>query len=158
MNQWRGWVAMDVREKSAVIYFSNGDDAKNGSGHGYGHVLADVIVAPEVELAHGLDWFFQKFGVSRDVDEGWKSKEEADTTRIDIYVRSCLASPPKPLKETRGLAALEVARETTQQYRSATKHTRLSESGSAATLGGDEAAEGYKAPSPFQITPKPLKE
>lgn len=158
MNQWRGWVAMDVKEKSAVIYFSNGDDAKNGSGHGYGHVLADVIVAPAVELTHGLDWFFQKFGVSRNVDDGWKSKEEADTARIDTYVRSCLASPPKPLKEARELAALEVARERMQQYRSATGDTRLGESGSTATLEGDEAVDGYKAPSPFQITPKPMKE
>ena len=53
MNQWRGWVAMDVKAKSAVVYFANGDDAKNGSGQGYGHVLADLIVSPEVELTHG---------------------------------------------------------------------------------------------------------
>ena len=105
MNQWRGWVAMDVKEKSAVVYFANGDDAKNGSGHGYGHVLADVIVAPEVELTHGLDWFFQKFGVSRDVEPGWKAKEEADTARIDTYVRSRLSSPTG---ETKGPASLEV--------------------------------------------------
>lgn len=89
MNQWRGWVAMDVKEKSAVVYFANGSDAKNGSGHGYGHVLADAIVAPEVELTHGLDWFFQKFGVSRDVEPGWKAKEETDTAHIGAYVRSC---------------------------------------------------------------------
>lgn len=90
MNQWRGWVAMDLKAKSAVVYFANGDDAKNGSGHGYGHVLADVIVSPEVELTHGLDWFFQKFGVSRNVEPGWKAKEETDTARIEAYVHSCL--------------------------------------------------------------------
>lgn len=156
MNQWSGWVAMDMKEKSAVIYFSNGDDAKNGSGHGY--VLADVIVAPEVELTHGLDWFFQKFGVSKDVENGWKPKEEAETARIDTYVRSCLASPPKPLKETRAFAALEGARERMQHYRSATGDARLSESGSSATLERDKIVEGHKAPSPFQITPKPFKE
>ena len=93
MNQWRGWVAMDVKAKSAVVYFANGDDAKNDSGHGYGHVLADVIVSPEVELTHGLDWFFQKFGVSRNVEPGWKAKEETDTARIDTYVRSRFAAP-----------------------------------------------------------------
>ncbi|HIF0232351.1 TPA: serine hydrolase domain-containing protein [Legionella pneumophila] len=156
MNQWRGWVAMDVKARSAVVYFANGDDAKNGSGHGYGHVLADVIVAPEVELTHGLDWFFKKFGVSRDVNPGWKHKEEDDTARIDTYVRSCLASPPMPLREARELATLDTARERMQQYRSASSEIRPNEPTSTATVEGDKEVEEHKAPSPFQITPKPL--
>lgn len=158
MNQWRGWVAMDVKEKSAVIYFANGSDAKNGSGHGYGHVLADVIVDPEVKLKHVLNWFFQKFGVSRDVNPGWKAKEERDTALIDIYVESCLVSPPKPLKETRELASLEAARETMQQYRSKLEDARCSEPGSTIAVEGDEAVDDHKAPTPFQITLKPSHE
>ncbi|MDR3503668.1 MAG: serine hydrolase [Legionella sp.] len=156
MNQWRGWVAMDVKEKSAVIYFANGDDAKNGSGHGYGHVLADVIVSPEVKLTHGLNWFFQKFGVSRDVQPGWKAKEERDTALIDTYVESCLVSPPKPLKETREPASLEAAREKMQQYRSTLEDTKRREPGATIAVEGDVVVDNHKSPSPFQITPKPF--
>ena len=156
MNQWRGWVAMDVKEKSAVIYFANGDDTKNGYGHGYGHVLADVIIAPEVKLGHGLDWFFKKFGFSRNVEPGWKENEESDTARINVYVGSCLASPSKPLRETRELALLETVRGTTQQYKSELENSRRNNPESTVDFEGNEPTEGYKAPSPFQITPKPF--
>lgn len=155
MNQWRGWVAMDVKEKSAVIYFANGNDSKNGYGHGYGHVLADIIISPEVKLTHGLDWFFKKFGLSRTVEPEWKEKEESDTARIDIYVRSCLVSPPKPLKETRELASVKTARETILQYRSELKETRHNP-GSTKALEGNEPAEEYKTVTPFQVTPQPF--
>lgn len=158
MNQWRGWVAMDVKEKTAVIYFANGNDTKKGSGHGYGHVLADLIVAPEVKLTHGLGWFFQKFGLSRDVNPGWKTREETNTDRIDVYVRSCLASPPKPLKETRELALLKSARETIQQYRSQLEEAKNGEPGSTLITEKNKSVNAHKAPSPFQIKPTPFNE
>ena len=156
MNQWRGWVAMDVKAKSAVVYFANGDDTKNKSGHGYGHVLADVIVSPEVKLTHALDWFFPKFGFSRNVEPGWKAKERTDTALIDDYVEECLASPPNPLKETRELAALEKARDVTQRYKHVIDDVNHGMAEPSATAEGEEVE--HSSPSPCSIKLKPSSE
>lgn len=69
MNQWRGWVAMDLSTKSAVVYMANSDYYKNGTGHGYGHILADLILPMRAKLDHALNWFFKKFDVCRDFSE-----------------------------------------------------------------------------------------
>ncbi|MDX2346985.1 MAG: serine hydrolase [Legionella sp.] len=78
MNQWRGWVAMDLSNQSAVVYFANGSN---------GHVLADVIVSPEVELKHGRDWFFKKFGFASNVEPGFEQNEKANMALIGDYLK-----------------------------------------------------------------------
>ncbi len=60
MNEWRAWAAMDLKTKSAVVYFSNSHN---------GHVLAEQIVFPVVRLEHASNYFFQKYGFARSVDE-----------------------------------------------------------------------------------------
>lgn len=151
MNQWQGWVAMDVAKKTAVVYLANGDDALKGSGNGYGHVLADVIVKPEVELTHGLNWFFKKFGFSRDVEPGWKEKLILDTDRIDTYVKACNASPLKPIAETSEITA---ARARIKQFRGTLQDAKQSNASSTKDVDVDKTAEGKKISTPCQIKPK----
>lgn len=134
MNQWRGWAAMDVKTKSVVVYFANGNELKNGSGHGYGHVLAEVIVSSQVQLTHGLDCFFQKWGLARNVDDGWKEKEEADTASIDVYVRA-----------RSEIGTLEIARGIMQRYGSTLEDIKQEKT---------ETEEKHKSPSPLQTTYK----
>ena len=83
MDQWRGWCAMNLeRDKphggEAIVYFTNGRHHKDANGH----VLADVIVAPKIDLPHAQRWFFQKFGFARDVSPGWEEREKANMSRI----------------------------------------------------------------------------
>jgi hypothetical protein len=65
-----------------VVYFANARHHKAA----HGHVLADIIVAPGVKLEHGLNWFFQKFGFSRDVKLGWEVKEKTNMAQIGKYL------------------------------------------------------------------------
>lgn len=92
MNQWRGWVAMDMETKSSVVLLANGNEELNKSPHGYGHVLAELIVGPEVKLEHAFNWFFQKFGLAKNVEPGWKEGEEERTAVIGKYVESRLSA------------------------------------------------------------------
>ncbi len=50
MNEWRAWVAMNLEDKSAIVYFSNSHN---------GHILADSIIYPEVEIDNVLNYLFQ---------------------------------------------------------------------------------------------------
>jgi hypothetical protein len=60
MNEYRAWVAMNLEDKSAVVYFANGHN---------GHILADSILSPEVEIDNVLHYFFQTYGFARNFDE-----------------------------------------------------------------------------------------
>ncbi|WP_010655123.1 serine hydrolase domain-containing protein [Fluoribacter dumoffii] len=60
MNEWRAWVAMNLEDKSAIVYFAN---AHNG------HMLADSIISPEVEIDNVFNYFFQTYGFARNFDE-----------------------------------------------------------------------------------------
>lgn len=170
MNQWRGWFAMDLKEKSAVVYFANGNAEKNGSGHGYGHVLADVIIAPRIELQHGLDCFFKKWGMARNVEDGWKDREEAEVALIHEYVGSrektkvediplehgASEAPQIALETTHANPLpLEVARDIRQRFSSTLQDARLGEAASAKAVEGAEVSEDYRSPSPFKNTPNP---
>lgn len=152
MNQWRGWVAMDMNNKTAVVYLANGDDVLNESPHGYGHVLADIIVGPEVDLSHGLNWFFKKFGISRDIEPGWKEKETADTAQIETYVRKCINSPPMPLKETREESSLDTSQGTKSGI------SRDVEPGWKEKETADTAQTGVYVDNCIDSPPMPLKE
>jgi hypothetical protein len=91
-----------------------------------------VIVAPMVKLKHGLDWFFQKFGMARDVEPGWKEREEDTTTKIGDYVRKQV-----------DLGAQNTQAPTTQDFK--------------AKLSGLKAAEEEATPNkvtPFPKTPR----
>lgn len=105
MDGWRGWVAMDLNTKSAVVYFANGRHHKEANGH----VLADIIVAPVVKLAHGTSWFFKKFGFARDVEPGWKEKEKTNMARIQKYLSS-RSSEPSSLEQSSGSSTTRMLR------------------------------------------------
>ncbi len=146
MDQWRGWVAMDMKSKSGVVYFANGNESLNHSGHGYGHVLAELIVKPVVELKHTFNWFFQKFGLARNVEPGWKENETADTARIGAYVRSHL--------KTNESDTLDNARERMAQFKNPVADLRRGASASTDVINANVETKS-SSPSPLQTTLKP---
>lgn len=79
MNQWRAWVAMDLKNKTAIVYFANSK---------YGHLLAEQIISPNIELEHVFNYFFQKYGFARKIEPDWLKKEKAQLDHIDEYVKS----------------------------------------------------------------------
>lgn len=82
MGQWRGWIAMDIQTKAATVYFANGRDNK----HAYGHTLAEKIIPPDIRLEHAMNWFFKKYGFSRDLGDDWEMKEKENLDKIQTYL------------------------------------------------------------------------
>ena len=60
MNEWRTWVAVDLEQKSAVVYFANSHN---------GHILAEQIISPHIHLEHVFNYFFQTYGFARRFEE-----------------------------------------------------------------------------------------
>lgn len=68
MNNWRAWVAIDFDKKEALVYFANSPN---------GHVLADQLITPHIELPHAFNYFSKKYGFAVKFEPNWKEQEEA---------------------------------------------------------------------------------
>lgn len=60
MGEYRAWVAINVKEKSAIVYFANSHN---------GHMLAEKIIPPEIKLDHVYNFFFKLYGFARNENE-----------------------------------------------------------------------------------------
>jgi CubicO group peptidase (beta-lactamase class C family) len=60
MDNWRAWAVINLKAKTAIVYFANSSN---------GHVLAESIVAPEGKLEPVFNYFYQKYGFSRNIEE-----------------------------------------------------------------------------------------
>ena len=65
MNEYRAWVAINLKDKSAIVYFTNSHN---------GHILADQIIPPNIKLDHVFNFFFQTYGFARNLHELAKTK------------------------------------------------------------------------------------
>ena len=63
MNEARAIVAMNLDDNTAIVYFAN---SRNG------HILADQIISPNVDIAEGLEAFFQEYGFAREIVNGFE--------------------------------------------------------------------------------------
>lgn len=79
MSEWRAWVAMNLKEKSAIVYFSNSHN---------GHILAEHIIPPEIKLDHVFNFFFKTYGFARDLNE--LTKEDGDEFKNGLR-KGCLS-------------------------------------------------------------------
>ncbi len=77
MNEWRAWVAINLKNKTAIVYFANGHN---------GHVLADHIITPFVKLEHALHFFSEKYGFAIKFEPDWDKKEQARFNKIGAYL------------------------------------------------------------------------
>ena len=60
MNDCRAWVAMNLNDKTAIVYFANSHN---------GHILADQITPTTIEVEHAANYFFNKWGFARNFEE-----------------------------------------------------------------------------------------
>ncbi|KTC76957.1 serine hydrolase domain-containing protein [Legionella brunensis] len=60
MNDCRAWVAINLNDKTAVVYFANSHN---------GHILADQIIPKSIALDHAANYFFHKWGFARNFEE-----------------------------------------------------------------------------------------
>ncbi len=106
MNEWRAWTAMDLETKRAVVFFANSHN---------GHILAEQIVSPEVELDHASRYFFTKYGFAKNVTElgeidyfGMKSPAARFTEGMKLTIQSLDGYPLYPAQsEANFQAALQ---------------------------------------------------
>lgn len=86
MNDWRAQVAINLEDKTAIVYFANSK---------HGHILSDQIISPNVELEHALNYFFLKYGFTRKIESGWQEKEKVRIEHI-IPVERNVGKPLSP--------------------------------------------------------------
>lgn len=105
MNEWRAWVAMDLKKRTAIVYFSNSHN---------GHLLVDQIISPTIKLEHALNYFFQKYGFARNLEElepSWQVKPNwglrrqivafpSSETRYAFFPSPLLSSRLQPVSES----------------------------------------------------------
>jgi CubicO group peptidase (beta-lactamase class C family) len=60
MGEWRAWAAINLKEKTAIVYFANSHN---------GHILAEQIIPPFVKLDHVFNFFFNMYGFAKNIDE-----------------------------------------------------------------------------------------
>lgn len=89
MNKWRAWVAMDLKAKTAIVYFTNSDNENNSNGH----ILADQILSHKVELKHSLNYFFKKYGFARKIEDNWQNLEKSRFEHIGQYLKKRALAP-----------------------------------------------------------------
>lgn len=65
MNQYRSQVALNLEDKSCVVYFANGRDHKEANGH----ILGPLIITPKIPVPHAHSWFYEKFRFAKNLDE-----------------------------------------------------------------------------------------
>ena len=53
MNDYRAWVAVNLKDKSAVVFFANSHN---------GHILAEQIIPSTIQIEHAANYFFPKWG------------------------------------------------------------------------------------------------
>lgn len=80
MGEWRAWVAMNLEEKSAIVYCSNSHN---------GHAIAEKIIPSEIKLDHALNVFFRTYGFARNLEELAK---EAGVEFNNGLRKGCLSS------------------------------------------------------------------
>jgi hypothetical protein len=73
MNEWRAFVAINLENKTGVVYFSN---SRNGL------ILADKIISPTVDLEDGFKYIFEKYGFARKIEPDWQKKEVERVSKI----------------------------------------------------------------------------
>ena len=97
MNEWRATVAMNLKDKSVTVYFSNAEIVNkpytNDKGHTFdnfytanGHTLQDLIISPNGELENGLN-YFRKYKCARTPEElpdDWREKPSYGVRKPDI--------------------------------------------------------------------------
>jgi len=73
MDQWRGFVALDLERQTGVVYFANSPN---------GLILTDTIISPAVELNDGLKFVFRKHGFARKIEPNWQENERLRIDKI----------------------------------------------------------------------------
>lgn len=79
MNQWRADVAINLEDKTAIVYLANSPN---------GHILADHIISPNVELADGLKYISEKLGFAIRYEKDWQGHQNKRFEKINQYLAS----------------------------------------------------------------------
>ena len=122
MNQFRSQMALDLEDKSCVVYFSNAHNDEEANGH----VLGPLIITPKIPVDYAHTWFYSKFPFALNVDQltedsrfglrvpGPDKKADSDAVMAAFMPKIALtpASNPHETKEISdgdsSLAGLEV--------------------------------------------------
>lgn len=179
MNQFRAQMALDLKKKSCIVYFSNANNDLQANGH----VLGPLIITPKIPVDYAHTWFYSKFPFALHIDQlseesrfGARVQGEdkkADNDAVMAAFMSKSASTPAPStheKREASDASLEVqagssyavmrALMPTQSPAPVSSHEikkqSTEESSHTMAVEVESLAETDKpsSPSPFKMTPK----
>jgi len=66
MNNWRAFVAIDIDQKIAIVYFANSPN---------GLILADKIITPNIKLEYVFKYFSRKYGFALEEND-WQNVQK----------------------------------------------------------------------------------
>lgn len=141
MNQYRSQVALNLKDKSCIVYFANGRDHREANGH----ILGPLIISPKIPVPHAHTWFYEKFRFAKSVDEliggphfGLRSPKpkKADSYAVMAAMMPKRTPAPEPSPhETRKKSDVE------------SSHEKIDEE------ERQEETNRPASPSPFKMTP-----
>ncbi|KTD04413.1 putative secreted esterase [Legionella geestiana] len=144
MNEWRAWVAMNLTDKTATVFFANSHN---------GHVLAEQIIPETIPMQHANNYFFPKWGFASRVEDlrpDWRENPSWGIARPEAFIsgHTPQADPVQPIP------AQTVSPGTTQQYRERANEIRQSSPSHEPQKLVEEETESRPLFDPTKITPK----
>lgn len=82
MNEWRTFAAMNLENKTGVVYFTN---SKNGL------LLADVITSPIVNMEPAFKYISEKLSFATKHEPHWQQKQQQRDNKTKEYLNSVSA-------------------------------------------------------------------
>ena len=140
MNKSRAWVAMNLEDKTATVFFANSHN---------GHILAEQIMPKTTQLEHAANYFFQKWGFARDVAQLGGRLDNWGLRSDDVVV----AAPALEVDDIVPTALEAPTLNVTQQYRKDLGN--ITHRAEVEPPKEEAVVVAHSSPSPFKMTPTP---
>jgi CubicO group peptidase (beta-lactamase class C family) len=136
MSENRAFVAMNLENKTAIVYFANSHN---------GHILADQIISPNIELKNALNCFSQQYGFAVKFEDNWQTLENERGERIGAYLKSRNNPADKPV------ALVQQQSEEKKDVKTLEKQQEI---GTPASEPDENTQTVYKSPTPLSLSTK----
>ena len=155
MNQYRSQVALNLEDKSCIVYFANGRDHKEANGH----ILGPLIITPKIPVPHAHSWFYEKFRFAKNLDEliggpnfGLRASKPEKTDSYSVIAAMMPKRTPTPAPKPSPIEDIPKDSTPSNPHKD---DTQVREANAAAETPPDGSSFD---PTPFSKVPKPEKE
>jgi CubicO group peptidase (beta-lactamase class C family) len=145
IEDWRANIAIDLKNKTAIVYFAN---SKNG------HVLEHHIISPNVALNEGIEYIRDKLGFAVRYESNWEAQQKARFEAIGEYLKTRQHQPSSTSLENKDLSDYQMIKSASGEGSNTSKLLRTSQSTTASLMAG--SLKHKPAYAPNEKTPNAL--